>query len=300
MHPTRTRAFTLIELLVVIAIIAILAAILFPVFAQAKEAAKKTSCLAGVKEIATATFMYAGDSDDHLCQTSWEQDPALTPSPTNPAGTYQIHWTFLMQPYIKSYDIYKCASDSNPVKPKNPCPSIADLGKLDGSGHMYCDWQALSYSYIPNYNLMPAHDWDTTSMTVFSEPANTIAVAERRNTLNDASHFVIGQQKGLSGFNPSQPCPGSVQIAPQFALIKSANFAFWTSAFATQHLTDTSDKADIVRVQWNRHSGGANYAYADGHAKYQKLDQTLNPSRYQYGDQFYPAYGARNGKVCSN
>src|SRR5689334_9973156 len=99
------KAFTLIELLVVIAIIAILAAILFPVFAQAKEAAKKTSCLGNVKQIATATFLYAGDNDDTLCQTSWET--SATPDPWDTAG-YQIHWTYLMQPYIKSYQIFKC------------------------------------------------------------------------------------------------------------------------------------------------------------------------------------------------
>src|SRR6476660_7967870 len=94
----KVRAFTLIELLVVIAIIAILAAILFPVFAQAKEAAKKTSCLGNLKQLATATFLYAGDADDTLCQTSWES--ANTQQPFNPAGKYQIHWTYLMQPYI--------------------------------------------------------------------------------------------------------------------------------------------------------------------------------------------------------
>src|SRR4051794_28698553 len=63
------RAFTLIELLVVIAIIAILAAILFPVFAQAKEAAKKASCLSNLKQISLAWQMYAGDYDDTMAPT---------------------------------------------------------------------------------------------------------------------------------------------------------------------------------------------------------------------------------------
>src|SRR4051794_16440535 len=63
------RAFTLIELLVVIAIIAILAAILFPVFAQAKAAAKKTACLSNVKQMATAAQLYLGDNDDSYPST---------------------------------------------------------------------------------------------------------------------------------------------------------------------------------------------------------------------------------------
>ncbi len=64
---TRYKGFTLIELLVVISIIAILAAILFPVFAQAKEAAKKTSCLSNCKNIGLAYMLYASDYDDYLC-----------------------------------------------------------------------------------------------------------------------------------------------------------------------------------------------------------------------------------------
>lgn len=293
------RAFTLIELLVVIAIIAILAAILFPVFAQAKEAAKKTACLSGLKEIATATFLYAGDSDDTLCQTSWES--ALTPQPFNPAGKYQIHWTYLMQPYIKDFGIFLCASDSDPVTPKYPAPNgTGDLGKLDASGKMYCDWQAPKYSYIPNYNLIPAHDWIPVSLTALPEPANIISIAERRSKLKNGT--VLGKHKGLSGFNPSQPCPGSTQVPPQFApLTGTTNFAFWTSDFAKQHwAVDTNDKNDITRVMWERHSEGANYAYGDGHAKFQKLDRTLNPDAYQYGDHFYPSYASYNPTGCQN
>lgn len=291
------RAFTLIELLVVIAIIAILAAILFPVFAQAKEAAKKTSCLGNTKQIATATFLYASDSDDTLCQTSWES--SLTQQAINPGGTYQIHWTYLMQPYIKNWGIFVCPSDSAPVKGKHPCTNLSDIGQLDASGHMYCDWEA-PYSYIPNYNLMPAHDWVPQTMTVLPEPANTITVTERRD--KEAKGFVIGQQKGVSGFNPSQPCPGSTQIAPQYAIIAGAyNFAYWTPDFSIQHyLNDTNDKTDITRVKWDRHTGGANYCYADGHAKFRQLAQTLDPAKYEYGDHFFPAYASYNTGPCVN
>lgn len=272
------RAFTLIELLVVIAIIAILAAILFPVFAQAKEAAKKTTCISNNKQMAVGLYLYAQDSDDTLCQTSWEQDPAFTPNPQNPTGKYQIHWTYLVQPYVKNYDFFRCPSDLNPVTPKNKCASPSELGK----NPMTCDWQAPSYSYIPNYNAMPAHDWRPVSMTAFEFPADTILVTERRNKLN--SGVVIGQHKGVSGFNPSQPCPNWTLVSgPPGA----GQYSYVTKAEAEAHLNDPNDKFDIVRLQWDRHAGGATYSYSDGHAKFRKLDAILDPSRYNFGDRWY-------------
>lgn len=255
------RAFTLIELLVVIAIIAILAAILFPVFAQAKEAAKKTTCLSNSKQMGFALFMYANDSDDMLPQTSWEQTASFP---------RQVHWTYLMQPYIKNWGIFKCSSDPNPVKPKVPCVNgISDFGKLP----MTCDWQAPEYSYITAYNALPAHDWLPVSMTSYPEPANQILIAERRDKLDNG--VVVGKHKGISGFNPSQPCPDEA-------------YSKVTEMQAYAHLNDINDKFDIVRIKWDRHNKGANYAYGDGHAKFASLGKTLNPESYQYGDRWLP------------
>src|SRR5687768_314145 len=91
------RAFTLIELLVVIAIIAILAAILFPVFARAKEAAKKTSSIAQMKQLAAAVMMYANDADDEMPPASMRSvDPNATP----------VIWTQIVEPYIKNKDLF--------------------------------------------------------------------------------------------------------------------------------------------------------------------------------------------------
>jgi len=95
--PTSSRrGFTLIELLVVIAIIAILAAILFPVFAQAKLAAKKTQTLSNVKNIGTAFQLYAGDYDDLV--------PPFSGNASDPATFLQLRYTFagLVDPYIKN------------------------------------------------------------------------------------------------------------------------------------------------------------------------------------------------------
>jgi prepilin-type N-terminal cleavage/methylation domain-containing protein/prepilin-type processing-associated H-X9-DG protein len=97
---TRTHGFTLIELLVVVAIVAILAAILFPVFARAREKARQTKCLTNLRQIVTAELMYADDYDEVL-------PLAISISPT-----WQI-WTYndLLGPYTKNGDIFKCPSD---------------------------------------------------------------------------------------------------------------------------------------------------------------------------------------------
>ncbi len=94
----KARGFTLIELLVVIAIIAILAAILFPVFAKAREAARKTSCLSNMKQLGTAFMMYTQDYDEKYCDRN---------------GGVTGHWGYAIQPYVKNYGLFSCPSNPN-------------------------------------------------------------------------------------------------------------------------------------------------------------------------------------------
>jgi prepilin-type N-terminal cleavage/methylation domain-containing protein/prepilin-type processing-associated H-X9-DG protein len=95
----RRRAFTLIELLVVIAIIAILAAILFPVFAKAREKGRQASCLSNLKQIGLGMIQYTQDYDELLPGNYW--------------GNSSTTWMANIQPYIKNYQIYGCPSDTN-------------------------------------------------------------------------------------------------------------------------------------------------------------------------------------------
>jgi len=103
------RGFTLIELLVVIAIIAILAAILFPVFARAREKARQTSCLSNVKEIGLAKLMYVQDYDELLPRANCAPVTYTLPD-GSVSGSTNCLWLYQIYPYVKNAQIYNCPS----------------------------------------------------------------------------------------------------------------------------------------------------------------------------------------------
>lgn len=101
-HHTTRRGFTLIELLVVVAIIALLAAILFPVFGRARENARRSSCSANVKQILLGLIQYTQDFDERFPPTYFYN-----------SATVNANWSQFVQPYVKSSDIFRCPSDLN-------------------------------------------------------------------------------------------------------------------------------------------------------------------------------------------
>ena len=155
------RAFTLIELLVVIAIISLLAAILFPVFARARENARKSSCLNNQKQIGVAFLQYCQDYDEFYPLTTMTSG-AMTPTSS---------WTLHIQPYIKSTQVYRCPSDTGvhwatAVLPPNPPPYTTSY-KLNA-------WMASTNVYGHLANLQ--------------KPAQTIFIADVTQALG-GDHF---------------------------------------------------------------------------------------------------------------
>ena len=120
---SRSAGFTLIELLVVIAIIGILAAILFPVFAQARDKARQTACLSNMKQIGTAISLYVQDADQ-----SYPLDDLET---TSEAVWYDISWIKNVQSYVKSTQVFVCPSGAYFGTDSQPSPNPADTGDIN-------------------------------------------------------------------------------------------------------------------------------------------------------------------------
>ncbi len=138
------RGFTLIELLVVIAIIAILAAILFPVFARAREKARQTSCLSNVKQITLAALMYVQDYDESLFgMYQGRRSDGATP-PTN------ILWHEALMPYMKSEQILVCPSSPQTYTPDTTSTSLVWGSRTPDTsfGYGLNYWVSYFYNYI--------------------------------------------------------------------------------------------------------------------------------------------------------
>jgi prepilin-type N-terminal cleavage/methylation domain-containing protein/prepilin-type processing-associated H-X9-DG protein len=168
----KRRGFTLIELLVVIAIIAILAAILFPVFARAREKARQTSCLSNIKQITLAVHMYAQDYDETM-------PLALAGTP---GVTSYFMFSELLDPYIKNEQVWDCPS-------KQASVDLSQIGKTSVSYMVDVGTRVPSNSSTGSIFGAPALGYYSCTLSQLAEPA-TIAIMADAIGLVDAAFDV--------------------------------------------------------------------------------------------------------------
>ncbi len=235
--------FTLIELLVVIAIIAILAAILFPVFAQVRDKARSIACMSNLKEIALARIMYTQDYDEVFPPTRMGTTSGCTWNCYDPGQPSGGTWREAIQPYIKSVGVWHCPDDSANVG--------WDEGYLDQAAFAPQGWNPnlhLTYA-VSNYA-----EWNYGSnppapvaQSFFQDPADIIMLLESNMEYPDLGP---GNIMGCQGSGCTFSGPSSC-----------------------------NSYGGSTHGNFNVHNNHMmNFAFVDGHVKAMKLVQTVTPT----------------------
>jgi len=233
----KARGFTLIELLVVIAIIAILAAILFPVFAQARESARSTSCLSNMKQLGLSLRMYGQDYDE-----TYPNIRILSPGGSLNLG---LCWKNVVQPYIKNKDLFRCPSNPYSVAgagnktTQNPngqgegwfFESDARMPIGYGMNSTVTTWVPADWASDPNNSWI---DFRPLSDARLTRAADTIAIGEVAWDDADIHAGWVGLNSGGGGCdggdnNPAETRKGLMGHRGTYGNGpgKQANFTFW-------------------------------------------------------------------------
>jgi prepilin-type N-terminal cleavage/methylation domain-containing protein/prepilin-type processing-associated H-X9-DG protein len=258
---SRKRAFTLIELLVVIAIIAILAAILFPVFAQARDKARQTSCLSNMKQLGVAILGYSQDYEESF------------PVGTDVANFVNLGWPLRIQPYVKSLGVFVCPSDSIGGE-QVPGFTWAGVALSYAANGYYEGWTGTNNA-LKGPMSSGAVTWlqgASLSQGEVTRPADSILLTEKHSDALIASYSKTkdsnkGYEAGnLSGFAPTCMIAGDSygnNWGPR-------RIPDGTRAVGAAY-PDGPDGSVTVK-----HAGMANFLFIDGHAKAMKPSAT-NP-----------------------
>jgi prepilin-type N-terminal cleavage/methylation domain-containing protein/prepilin-type processing-associated H-X9-DG protein len=253
----REQGFTLIELLVVIAIIAILAAILFPVFAQARAKARAISCTSNLKQLAGALIMYTNDYDETFPQWKWDQSWAGGgggPGPTNDATTI---WWNAIYPYVKSGHVYECPDNAYPF-----------TMRMQNDGHWgWFDTRKPIWGMNPvfldidiGYGVSEPRFYDHPKISKLTRPADTLLVADMATSLTGWECWDC--------YNPDVPAKRENSYRLRRLSYPNAfdQGFLWTDQAWTGPFNPAWD-------QFGRHQNGNNIGFCDGHVKYRAVSR---------------------------
>jgi prepilin-type N-terminal cleavage/methylation domain-containing protein/prepilin-type processing-associated H-X9-DG protein len=259
--PQKRLGFTLIELLVVIAIIAILAAILFPVFLAAKEASRKTTCMSNQKQLVVGLVLFAEDHKGRL-PCAFYNDSATAFGPGTPR-----QWKACVRPYIRSSRVFLCPDDKDAVKYK----SVWDNN--DPASNLIYD-RAASYRLNNTMVQRSARGYPEVPCTLSSVFKST--------------GFILTCE---SQAYPSPIPPGTP--LDQVSAYEFNQVAAYATVFemAQAQINSTMLQPKSCPVPFERHGGGANYGFADGHVKWMKWKDTWLPSSLNTGPNSWNGYG---------